>query len=111
MSAEHVPWSAAILCYIQYAILITFGHIRDHAGSIFGGSRYSSHAKKGYAPLLVAFENFYTKRIYHRLQDVFNRPVAGSPGALCFPLCLLHVNVLTSSLVFDPSRLQAPTST
>ncbi|RLN55616.1 hypothetical protein BBJ29_002407 [Phytophthora kernoviae] len=81
MSAEHVPWAAAILCYIQYAIIITFGHIRDHAGSIFGGSRYSSNAKEGYAPLLVAFENFYTKRIYHRLQDVFNRPVAGSPGA------------------------------
>uniref|UniRef100_A0AAV1TD97 Uncharacterized protein n=1 Tax=Peronospora matthiolae TaxID=2874970 RepID=A0AAV1TD97_9STRA len=81
MSAEHVPWAAAILCYIQYAILITFGHLRDHAGSIFGGSRYSDNAKKGYAPLLVAFENFYTKRIYHRLQDVFNRPVAGSPGA------------------------------
>ncbi|KAK1941681.1 Long chain base biosynthesis protein 2b [Phytophthora citrophthora] len=82
MAAEHVPWAAAILCYIQYAILITFGHLRDHAGSIFGGSRYSDNAKKGYAPLLVAFENFYTKRIYHRLQDVFNRPVAGSPGGL-----------------------------
>ncbi|KAE9026850.1 Long chain base biosynthesis protein 2d [Phytophthora rubi] len=81
MAAEHVPWAAAILCYIQYAILITFGHLRDHAGRVFGGSRYSSNAKKDYAPLLVAFENFYTKRIYHRLQDVFNRPVAGSPGA------------------------------
>lgn len=81
MAAEHIPWSAAILCYIQYAILITFGHLRDHAGRIFGGSRYADHAKKGYAPLLVAFENFYTKRIYHRLQDVFNRPVTGPPGA------------------------------
>uniref|UniRef100_K3X406 serine C-palmitoyltransferase n=1 Tax=Globisporangium ultimum (strain ATCC 200006 / CBS 805.95 / DAOM BR144) TaxID=431595 RepID=K3X406_GLOUD len=81
MTAESVPIVAAILCYIQYAVLITFGHVREHAGRIFGGSRYKSTSRPGYAPLLVAFENFYTKRIYHRLQDVFNRPVAGAPGA------------------------------
>lgn len=80
MAAEDVPLKAAILCYIQYAVLITFGHLRDRAGALFGGSRYSDNTRRGYAPLLVAFENFYTKRIYHRLQDVFNRPVAGSPG-------------------------------
>lgn len=83
MSAENVPLQAAILCYIQYAILITFGHLRDYAGLLFGGSRYeSTESKPGYARLLIAFENFYTKRIYHRVQDAFNRPVSGAPGEI-----------------------------
>lgn len=82
MSAEAVPIVAAILCYIQYAVLITFGHLREQGGRIFGGSRYKDTSKPGYAPLLIAFESFYTKRIYHRLQDVFNRPVAGAPGMI-----------------------------
>ncbi|TYZ63620.1 hypothetical protein PybrP1_011868 [[Pythium] brassicae (nom. inval.)] len=81
MSADSVPIVAAILCYIQYAVLITFGHLREQSGRLFGGSRYKNTSRAGFAPLLVAFENFYTKRIYHRLQDVFNRPVAGAPGA------------------------------
>ena len=82
MTAIKVPWFPAMLCYIQYSILITFGHLRDYCGKIFGGSRYeSTHTRKGYATLLVAWENFYTKRIYHRVQDVFNRPVCSAPGS------------------------------
>lgn len=90
MSAEAVPIVAAILCYIQYAVLITFGHLREQGGRIFGGSRYKDTSKPGYAPLLIAFESFYTKRIYHRLQDVFNRPVAGAPGTFSTACSLPH---------------------
>lgn len=80
-AADKVPWAPAILCYVQLALFITFGHIRDYLGRIFG-SRYAAEStKKGYARLLIAWENFYTNRIYHRVQDVFNRPVAGAPGA------------------------------
>ncbi|KAL4175215.1 hypothetical protein KRP22_000185 [Phytophthora ramorum] len=82
MAAEHVPWFPAIMCFLQYSILITFGHVRDLAASLSGVSRYrSEEARSGLAKLLVAWESFYTRRLYHRVQDVFNRPVAGAPGA------------------------------
>ncbi|GMF27567.1 unnamed protein product [Phytophthora lilii] len=82
MAAEHVPWFPAIMCFLQYSILITFGHLRDIAASISGVSRYrSEEARAGLAKLLVAWESFYTRRLYHRVQDVFNRPVCGAPGA------------------------------
>merc|ERR1711998_440813 len=42
--------------------------------------------KKGEAPLCSSFDNFYTRRLYHRIQDVFNRPFTGPPGA--------HINVI-----------------
>ncbi|KAJ0405736.1 hypothetical protein ATCC90586_007679 [Pythium insidiosum] len=81
MSADRVPWFPAIMCYVQLAILITFGHVRDYLGRFFGTRYASEHTKKGFAKLLVAWENFYTNRIYHRVQDAFNRPVCSAPGA------------------------------
>lgn len=78
---QGVPFFAAMMCYIQFAILITFGHFRDQCGRIFGYSRYKSVCtKKGFAQLLVQWENFFTNRIYHRGQDAFNRPIANAPG-------------------------------
>jgi serine palmitoyltransferase len=77
---EYVPFFPAMLCYIQYAVVISFGHLRDYLGRIFGSRYEQSSQKKGLAKLLIAWENFYTNRIYHRVQDVFNRPVAGTPG-------------------------------
>ncbi|CEG48930.1 serine palmitoyltransferase [Plasmopara halstedii] len=82
MGAEHVPWLPALMCFLQYSILITFGHLRDIAARISGISRYhSDKTRSGLAKLLIAWESFYTRRLYHRVQDVFNRPVASAPGA------------------------------
>ena len=59
------------------------GHIRDFLGQITGWSRYQlgNKANKGYAVLLKSWESFYTRRLYHRIQDLWNRPIASSPGA------------------------------
>lgn len=67
-----------------YAVLIMFGHLRDFCGKLTGWSRYfnvNSRPPKGYAPLLQDWENFYTRRLYHRIQDAWNRPIAGPPTA------------------------------
>jgi hypothetical protein len=81
MSAENVPWFPALMCFLQYSILITFGHLRDIWAGLSGISRYKSEeGRKGLAKLLIAWESFYTRRLYHRVQDVFNRPVTGAPG-------------------------------
>ena len=79
---------AAYTTYLGYAVLILCGHIRDLFAKIFGHGRYvrretpyNSDNLQRFAPLLKSWENFYTRRLYHRIQDCFNRPIASNPGA------------------------------
>lgn len=83
-----LPLFAAYTTYLCYAVIILCGHIRDLFAKIFGQGRYlrrqtpyNSDNLQRYAPLLKSWENFYTRRIYHRIQDCFNRPIASNPGA------------------------------
>ena len=48
----------------------------------------SAHRKlvQGYAPLLNAFNTFFQREMYGRIRDIFNRPIASTPGA--------HVDVI-----------------
>lgn len=74
---------AALTTYLSYALLIVFGHFRDFLARATRASRFLELVtrKAGYSQLLQSWENFYTRRLYHRIQDVFNRPVSSSPGA------------------------------
>lgn len=85
-----ITFFAACTTYFSYAIIIIVGHVRNFCSKLFRTGRYlcnknSIHCPSDdptkYAPLLKSFENFYTKRIYHRIQDCFNRPLASNPGA------------------------------
>lgn len=82
-----IPFFAAWTTYLGYAVLIFVGHIRDFCANLFRQGRYIASADypsddlSKFAPLLKSFENFYTKRLYHRIQDCFNRPIASNPGA------------------------------
>jgi serine palmitoyltransferase len=69
------------------------GHFRDFIGNLFGGSRYftKNNTKKGYAVLLRSWESFFTRRLYHRIQDCWNRPISSAPGVR------VHVMERTSS--------------
>ena len=74
--------TTTILVYYSYATLILFGHIRDFFGSLTGMSRYAEvKPKKGYSVLLKSWESFFTRRLYHRIQDCWGRPICSSPGA------------------------------
>ena len=96
---ERVPWTVAMFCCIQIAILLTIGHIRDFFGRFSGYSRYEiSPTKPGFTQFLISWENFYTNRIYHRAHDVFNRPVANAPGA--------HIDVIERYLIDGNRTLQ-----
>jgi len=82
-----IGFFCAVLTYYSYAILIMFGHIREFVGSILGTSRYKEKkVKVGYSVLLKSWESFYTRRLYHRIQDCWGRPICSSPGA--------HINVM-----------------
>ena len=81
------PFFTSFTIYLFYAILILVGHIRDFCASLFRRGRYRrsvhfpSDDTSKYAELCKNWENFFTRRIYHRLQDCFNRPIASNPGS------------------------------
>jgi len=84
-----ITFFAAITTYLGYAVLISCGHLRDICANLFRSGRYLRTARSPYpsddttkyALLLKSWENFYTRRLYHRIQDCFNRPIASRPGA------------------------------
>jgi serine palmitoyltransferase len=84
-NSEEPTWFAALTTYLGFAVLILFGHVRDFLGKLSGRSRYfarspaAAAASAGFAPLLQDWESFYTRRLYHRIQDCWNRPIAGPP--------------------------------
>ena len=72
-----IPWFTAMITFFGYGLLIFFGYLRDFFGYFFKRSEY----RKGFAPLLKDFEDFYTRRLYHRINDCWNRPITGCPGS------------------------------
>mmetsp|Transcript_10619 Transcript_10619/g.19230 ORF Transcript_10619/g.19230 Transcript_10619/m.19230 type:complete len:597 (+) Transcript_10619:113-1903(+) len=82
---HHITLFAAFTTYLGYAVLICVGHLRDFFGLTLSiGSRYvPATPRTGVAPLLKSWDNFYNRRLYHRIQDCFNRPVGGGEGAKC----------------------------
>ena len=79
---------AAFTTYLGYAVLIVCGHLRDIFARLFrcgrylrGHDQFPSDNLASFAPLLKSWDNFYTRRLYHRIQDCFNRPIASKPGA------------------------------
>jgi serine palmitoyltransferase len=81
-----------VTTYLGFAILSLFGHFRDFFGKLFGAGRYfgptGAPTAKGYAPLLQDWEHFFTRRLYHRIQDCWNRPIAGPPYSNRLPVLL-----------------------
>lgn len=78
---EEAPLFVLFTTYLGYLVLIMFGHVRDFFGKILKRSQYSHlKAAKGYAPLTSDFESFYTRRLYTRIRDCWNRPITGVPG-------------------------------
>eukprot|EP00943_MAST-04B_sp_MAST-4B-sp1_P004070 g4070.t1 len=77
-----IPLFVGFTTMFGYAILTIFGHIRDFFGRLLKSGRYfGKEVRSDVAPLVESGENFYDRRMYHRIQDVFNRPITGPPGA------------------------------
>lgn len=73
----------ALLTYITFLMVLIVGHANDILGiHITGMSRYvQKKPKKGFAVLLKYSDSFYTRRLYNRIQDCWNRPICSNPGA------------------------------
>lgn len=80
---EEAPLFVLMTTYLGYLILIIFGHLRDFFGKLFKRRKYSHlQVADGFAPLCSDFESFYTRRMYTRIRDCWNRPATGVPGRL-----------------------------
>ncbi|KAI8883450.1 PLP-dependent transferase [Backusella circina FSU 941] len=78
---EEAPLFVLVSTYLNYFVLILFGHLRDITGKIFKRKRYAHlRMNEGYAPLVSDFDSFYTRRMYSRIRDCWNRPITGVPG-------------------------------
>lgn len=79
---EETPLLIAILVYVGYAILILFGHLRDFLrdSGIEKLKIKKETGMTGFVPLLADFEAFYTRNLYFRIRDCWNRPIASVPG-------------------------------
>ena len=82
---QRVPYWVAFTTYFGYTWLILIGFIRDVIGRkilamCFKSYQSASDNRKGYAPLLADFEEFFQRRLYMRTHDVFDRPICSAPG-------------------------------
>ncbi|XP_064623882.1 serine palmitoyltransferase 2-like [Lineus longissimus] len=83
-SFEETPLWVAVITYIGYAFLIVFGHIRDFMRNKGLEKTHSAKENKklcGFVPLYQSFESFYTRNLYIRIRDCWNRPIGSVPGA------------------------------
>jgi serine palmitoyltransferase len=72
------------ITYWIYLIALLLGLTLDVVAKITGRSRFFSKPNpkfKGFPPILNAIDSFYSRRLYFRYRDVWNRPLAGPPGA------------------------------
>lgn len=77
-----ISFLTAFLTYYSYVVLIIVGHLRDFFANMTGITRYEGvRTKKGYSKLLKSWESFFTRRLYHRVQDCWNRPICSNPGS------------------------------
>uniref|UniRef100_A0A0D9V9U5 serine C-palmitoyltransferase n=1 Tax=Leersia perrieri TaxID=77586 RepID=A0A0D9V9U5_9ORYZ len=74
-----LPYVTALTTLFSYGLLFAFGQLRDFFRRILDAGKSSN--LKGYAPICLGLEDFYTRRLYLRIQDCFGRPIASAPDA------------------------------
>ncbi|KAM4723925.1 serine palmitoyltransferase 2-like [Anableps anableps] len=83
-SFEETPMLVAVLTYMGYGILTVFGYLRDflrHWRIERCHIAREKEEQKDFVPLYQDFENFYTRNLYMRIRDNWNRPICSVPGA------------------------------
>ncbi|XP_056616578.1 serine palmitoyltransferase 3 [Triplophysa dalaica] len=82
-SFEEAPMYVAVLTYMGFGIVTLFGYFRDLLRAV--GLEKCNLAEereeqKDFVPLYQDFENFYTRNLYMRVRDNWNRPICSLPG-------------------------------
>ncbi|XP_066280595.1 serine palmitoyltransferase 2-like [Branchiostoma lanceolatum] len=83
-SFEPVPLLVACLTYLGYGMLVLFGYFRDFLRKSGVETTHSTIERKkmrDFVPLYQSFESFYTRNLYTRIRDCWNRPICSVPSA------------------------------
>ncbi|XP_077865363.1 serine palmitoyltransferase 2-like [Saccoglossus kowalevskii] len=82
---EEAPLRAVIETCLSYFVLLFIGYIRDLLRK-FGIEKMDvakEHGNEGFVPLYSGYHSFYTRNVYTRVRDCFNRPISSTPGVKC----------------------------
>lgn len=83
-TSEPSSFFTTLVTYWVYLIALLLGLFRDFCAKLTGRSQFfvPQHAKfKNFPPILNPIDSFYSRRLYYRYRDVWNRPIAGPPGS------------------------------
>ncbi|EGD81712.1 serine palmitoyltransferase [Salpingoeca rosetta] len=81
---EPTPFWVAVMTYLGYAVLFLYGRLRDFMRNHnFEQSKTAKEMSKmkSFPPLYRDFEAFYTRNLYRRIRDCWNRPICSTPGS------------------------------
>uniref|UniRef100_A0A452TMT2 Serine palmitoyltransferase long chain base subunit 2 n=1 Tax=Ursus maritimus TaxID=29073 RepID=A0A452TMT2_URSMA len=81
---EETPMLVAVLTYVGYGVLTLFGYLRDFLRHWRIEKCHHATERKeqqDFVSLYQDFENFYTRNLYMRIRDNWNRPICSVPGA------------------------------
>ncbi|XP_029449413.1 serine palmitoyltransferase 3-like [Rhinatrema bivittatum] len=80
---EQAPMYIAVLTYMGFGVVTLFGYLRDFMRA-WGLEKChmatEREEQKDFVPLYQDFENFYTRNLYMRVRDNWNRPICSMPG-------------------------------
>ncbi|XP_074502652.1 serine palmitoyltransferase 3 [Sebastes fasciatus] len=80
---EQAPMYVAVMTYLGFGIVTLFGYLRDFLRAVGLEKCHLAQERgeqKDFVPLYQDFENFYTRNLYMRVRDNWNRPVCSLPG-------------------------------
>uniref|UniRef100_K7FYT5 Serine palmitoyltransferase 3-like n=1 Tax=Pelodiscus sinensis TaxID=13735 RepID=K7FYT5_PELSI len=80
---EQAPMYVAVLTYMGFGVGTLFGYLRDFmraCGLEKCNLAAEREEQKDFVPLYQDFENFYTRNLYMRIRDNWNRPICSVPG-------------------------------
>ena len=81
MSENKIPLHVMIGTYLSYLVVILLGHARDTFGKLFFPGYYKRYkSRDGMPPLYSSFESFFSRRMFRRIKDCWERPIVGVPG-------------------------------
>ncbi|KAK0130778.1 Serine palmitoyltransferase 3 [Merluccius polli] len=82
-SFEQAPMYVAVLTYLGFGIVTLFGYFRDFLRAVGLEKCHLAQEREeqqDFVPMYQDFENFYTRNLYMRVRDNWNRPICSLPG-------------------------------
>ena len=85
LSKPEIPFFYSLLTYVSVLIILpVFGKLQDFLRSVGWVNREGEYTPtddtKEFPNLYQSYEAFFTRNIYARVRDCFNKPICGVPG-------------------------------